>query len=201
MPAPSPVYMETVKELALDLLRAAVMDAEEGSPLFGLHIPTHRFGSVDSGKWPVLEARVGDDDGRGVSRQAPDFAVVADLVFDGIVASGRDEAGDLDLQTSLLVQAICDALLEDQSFLATFSHVMGIRRQREDATASIKGGGEFDAVVFRITFTVGFRESYTPRLPAPAATTLGITVDVGPDPTLDDPDQRHLVEASITTEA
>lgn len=203
MPAPSLVYMETVKEAALAILRAAVTAANEDedsvSPFKGLNIPLHRFASVPDTAWPLLEAHVGDDDGRSTSRALPEFDFTADLVLDGLVACGRDDAHDLDAKASQLVQAICDTLLENAGFQRMFSRVVGLRRQREDAAAQGKDG-QFDAVIFRITITVGFRETYAPPAVVPAETTVAIAADIGAAPTELDPEGRNLVRETFTTE-
>lgn len=203
MPAPSPVYMETVKEKALQVLRAAVTAANQAAgpplPLKGLNIPEHRFGRSPVEKWPLLEASVGDDDGRGVSKLVPQFDMTADLFLDGLIALGRDDAANLDRKASLLIQAICDTLLESRDFLAMFSYVARIRRTRNDGVASGKGG-EYDAIVFTITLTVAFRENYTPPPVAAVDTTIAISADLGPAPDEDDPDKRHLVRQQFQIE-
>jgi hypothetical protein len=202
-PVYGPVYMESVKEAALTILRAAVAaaneDEESTSPFKGLNIPPHRFASVPDEAWPLLEAHVGDDEGRSTSRAYPEFDFVADLVLDGLVATGRDDAADLDARASRLVQAICDTLLEHAGFQAMFSRVTGLRRQREDAAAQGRGG-QFDAVLFRITITVGFRETYAPPEVAPAETTMDLGADLGPSPAVDDPDARLIVREQFRTE-
>lgn len=174
----APVYMETVKEAAIAILRAAVLAAADGTPLKGLYIPPHRFGSTTPDKWPFIELRVGDDDGKGISRQVPEFDFTGDLIIDGLYATGRDEAVDLDHKTSLLMQAICDTLLDDRTFIAFFNKFPGLRRQREDAAASDGKGGEFDAVLFRITITGEWREGYTPPLLIPADTLVSIDTGI-----------------------
>lgn len=201
MPSPSPVYMEMAKETALGILRLAVEYADEGSPLRGLHIPAHRFASMAADKWPYLEAHVGDDDGKGLSRQSPSFEVTGDIHFDGLVAETRSNAGNLDMACSQLVQAICDTLLQDQDFLALSSHWPGLRRIREDAAVTAKSGGELDAVIFRITITLAYREGYTPYVPPPAPTTINLDADLGPNPTDDDPAARWFVGGAFTTES
>jgi hypothetical protein len=195
--------MERVKDKALELLRAAVEAANANgapaSPFKGLNIPLHRFGSEAADRWPVLEASLGDDDGRGVNKSVPEFDVTADLYLDGVIAAGRDEAGDLDLKASLLVQAICDTLLESREWLGLSSYIARMRRQRADAVAK-NSHGEFDAVCFTITLTLAFREGYAPPPVVAVDTTIAVTGDIGPAPTGDDPDARHLMRQQFETE-
>jgi hypothetical protein len=165
------LQVETLRRLALEILRAAVTAANAvgapPSPLKDLYIPAHRFEKLDPKRAPFLHVVARSDGGAGDSRELPYIESVAALHFNLFCACGRDEAADLDAQAAVLTDAIVRQVLEDPEFLKVPDKVNALRITFDDGVVRGEShGGEYDCLLVQVELECEVGPvQFEPRLP------------------------------------
>lgn len=164
--------IETLRQAALDRLRAAVAAAnEEDAPesaLKGLYIPKHRFEKLKPERAPFVHVAARSDGGEGNSHLVPQIDLVGTLHLNLFHADTRASAADLDTEAAEIAQAVCLTLLEDTTFLEMFGWVSALRTTIDDGIAKGANGSDYDCVLVQIELELsGDQERYEPRAGVP----------------------------------